>query len=184
MTREGLRGGPAILALRRWFFLQQERLPVSTRLVQHRVVREVAGSVSIASVGCGNLDTRLCACREERTAVSVGEISCPRSAHLQRGAVSGSSFQGAWRQASGAGGLLSFLPFSLQSMTIRQWQGRGSGGAQALVWLFVCCTRCVFGCGGAAGTSAFVSPTYCCCKVGLVCRDSGAGRLLCPSYLA
>ena len=116
--------------------------------MQHRVVREVAGSVSIASVGCGNLDTRLCACREERTAVSVGEISCPRSAHLQRGAVSGSSFQGAWRQASGAGGLLSFLPFSLQSMTIRQWQGRGSGGAQALVWLFVCCTRCVFGCGG------------------------------------
>jgi hypothetical protein len=72
--------------------------------------------------------------------------ACPRSAHLQRGVVRGRGIPGSLATRFAAGWLLAFpsfvraRPFGNGSGEGKQ-APHGSGGV-------VCCTRCVFGCGG------------------------------------
>jgi hypothetical protein len=109
-----------------------------------------------------------------RTAVSIGEIQTCRRAHARHtfnvvycaaGAIPGSL---ATRFA--AGWLLAFPPFVRARPFDGQWGGKqapyNSGGAQALVCLLHTLRVWMR---GAAGTSAFVSPT--CCKVGRCVAD-------------
>lgn len=166
MTREG----PAILALR-GTSCACKRKGCMYLLVRHRVLREsgglgvdrlpqakalgIRGSVPVAWSGRQSLSERF-----------MPTLGTPSTWCGRRQFIPGSLATrfGCWCVV----GVSSLRRCRVRPFDNGSWGG--IGGAQALVCLFVCCTRCVFGCGGAAGTSAFASPTCCCCKVGFAER--------------
>lgn len=180
-------GRPAILALRRTSS-SHKRKGCIYLLVQHLVLREVAGLVLIASVSCGTwIRGSVPVAWSGRQSLSerfMPTLGIPSTWCGKRQFIPGSlatSF-GCWRVV----GVSSLRRCRVRPFDNGSWGGKWHIGAVvALRPWFVCLlhTLRVWMRGG-CGYFCVCIPTYCCCKVGLVCRDSGAGGLLCPSYLA